>query len=83
MPTLEEVATRIAAVNEAVHPHERDETPNALHPTREPETPHVGRRLMARPRGSLSTRRRMLALAGKTETLLEKVDELQNRPERF
>jgi len=29
MPTLEEVATRIAAVNEAVHPHERDETPNA------------------------------------------------------
>jgi len=30
---------------------------------------------MARPRGSLSTRRRMLALARKTETLLEKVDE--------
>lgn len=30
---------------------------------------------MARPRGSLSTRRRMLSLARKTETLLEKVDE--------
>ena len=30
---------------------------------------------MARPKGSLSTRRRMLALARKTETLLEKVDE--------
>jgi hypothetical protein len=30
---------------------------------------------MARPRGSLSTRRRMLSLARKTETLLERVDE--------
>jgi hypothetical protein len=35
----------------------------------------MGRAVMARPRGSLSTRRRMLALARKTEALLEKVDE--------